>query len=238
MNETFARTELLIGEDGLETLRKARVAVFGIGGVGGYAVEALARSGVGHFLLVDNDVVGESNLNRQIIALRSTLGRYKTAVMKERIADICPETEVETQECFFLPEHADRFDFGAFDYVVDAIDTVSGKLELAVSCQKAGTPLISAMGAGNKLDPSKFEVTDIYRTKGCPLAKVMRRELRKRGIERLKVVYSTEEPKKPLRQILGGDGRKVTPGSMVFVPWTAGLLLASEVVKDLLERQG
>ena len=238
MNETFARTELLIGEDGLETLRKARVAVFGIGGVGGYAVEALARSGVGHFLLVDNDVVGESNLNRQIIALRSTLGRYKTAVMKERIADICPETEVKTQECFFLPEHADRFDFGAFDYVVDAIDTVSGKLELAVSCQKAGTPLISAMGAGNKLDPSKFEVTDIYRTKGCPLAKVMRRELRKRGIERLKVVYSTEEPKKPLRQILGGDGRKVTPGSMVFVPGTAGLLLASEVVKDLLERQG
>ncbi len=238
MNETFTRTELLIGEDGLETLRKARVAVFGIGGVGGYAVEALARSGVGHFLLVDNDVVGESNLNRQIIALRSTLGRYKTAVMKERIADICPETEVETQECFFLPEHADRFDFGAFDYVVDAIDTVSGKLELAVSCQKAGTPLISAMGAGNKLDPSKFEVTDIYRTKGCPLAKVMRRELRKRGIERLKVVYSTEEPKKPLRQILGGDGRKVTPGSMVFVPGTAGLLLASEVVKDLLERQG
>ena len=238
MNETFARTELLIGEDGLKKLRKARVAVFGIGGVGGYAVEALARSGVGHFLLVDNDVVGESNLNRQIIALRSTLGRYKTAVMKERIADICPETEVETQECFFLPEHADRFDFGAFDYVVDAIDTVSGKLELAVSCQKAGTPLISAMGAGNMLDPSKFEVTDIYRTKGCPLAKVMRRELRKRGIERLKVVYSTEEPKKPLRQILGGDGRKVTPGSMVFVPGTAGLLLASEVVKDLLERQG
>ena len=238
MNETFTRTELLIGEDGLETLRKARVAVFGIGGVGGYAVEALARSGVGHFLLVDNDVVGESNLNRQIIALRSTLGRYKTAVMKERIADICPETEVETQECFFLPEHADRFDFGAFDYVVDAIDTVSGKLELAISCQKAGTPLISAMGAGNKLDPSRFEVTDIYRTKGCPLAKVMRRELRKRGIERLKVVYSTEEPKKPLRQILGGDGRKVTPGSMVFVPGTAGLLLASEVVKDLLERQG
>ena len=238
MNETFARTELLIGEDGLKKLRKARVAVFGIGGVGGYAVEALARSGVGHFLLVDNDVVGESNLNRQIIALRSTLGQYKTAVMKERIADICPETEVETQECFFLPEHADRFDFGAFDYVVDAIDTVSGKLELAVSCQKAGTPLISAMGAGNKLDPSKFEVTDIYRTKGCPLAKVMRRELRKRGIERLKVVYSTEEPKKPLRQILGGGGRKVTPGSMVFVPGTAGLLLASEVVKDLLERQG
>ena len=238
MNETFARTELLIGEDGLETLRKARVAVFGIGGVGGYAVEALARSGVGHFLLVDNDVVGESNLNRQIIALRSTLGRYKTAVMKERIADICPETEVETRECFFLPEHAARFDFGAFDYVVDAIDTVSGKLELAVSCQKAGTPLISAMGAGNKLDPSKFEVTDIYRTKGCPLAKVMRRELRKRGIEKLKVVYSTEEPRKPLRQILGGDGRKVTPGSMVFVPGTAGLLLASEVVKDLLERQG
>ena len=237
MNETFARTELLIGEEGLEKLRKARVAVFGLGGVGGYAAEALARSGIGHFLLVDNDVVGESNLNRQIIALRSTLGRYKTAVMKERIADICPETEVETRECFFLPEHADRFDFGAFDYVVDAIDTVSGKLELAVRCREAGTPLISAMGAGNKLDPSRLQVTDVYRTKGCPLAKVMRRELRRRGVEKLKVVYSTEEPRTPLRKILGGDGRKVTPGSIVFVPGTAGLLLASEVVKDLLERQ-
>lgn len=238
MRETFSRTELLIGEEGLAKLRKARVAVFGIGGVGGYAAEALARSGIGHFLLVDNDVVGESNLNRQIIALRSTLGRYKTMVMKERIADICPETEVETQECFFLPEYADRFDFGAFDYVVDAVDTVGGKLELAVRCRDAGTPLISAMGAGNKLDPSRLEVTDVYRTKGCPLAKVMRRELRKRGIERLKVVYSAEEPRTPSRQILGADGRKVIPGSIVFVPGTAGLLLASEVVKDLLERQG
>ncbi len=238
MNETFSRTELLIGEEGLKRLRKAKVAVFGVGGVGGYAVEALARSGVGHFLLVDNDVVGESNLNRQIIALRSTLGRYKTMVMKERIADICPETQTETRECFFLPEHADQFDFHEFDYVVDAIDTVSGKLELAVCCQEAGTPLISAMGAGNKLDPSRFQVTDIYSTRACPLAKVMRRELRRRGVERLKVVYSTEEPRTPLQQILGGDGRKVTPGSMVFVPGTAGLLLASEVVKDLLSQQG
>lgn len=238
MNETFSRTELLIGEEGLKRLRKARVAVFGVGGVGGYAVEALARSGVGHFLLVDNDVVGESNLNRQIIALRSTLGRYKTMVMKERIADICPETQTETRECFFLPEHADQFDFREFDYVVDAIDTVSGKLELAVRCQEAGTPLISAMGAGNKLDPSRFQVTDIYSTRACPLAKVMRRELRRRGVERLKVVYSTEEPRTPIKQILGGDGRKVTPGSMVFVPGTAGLLLASEVVKDLLSQQG
>ena len=236
MNGAFSRTELLIGEDGLARLRKARVAVFGVGGVGGYAAEALARSGIGSFMLVDNDVIGESNLNRQIIALRSTLGRYKTAVMKERILDICPETEVETRECFFLPETADQFAFGGYDYVVDAIDTVGGKLELAVRCQEAGTPLISAMGAGNRLDPAKFEVTDIYSTKGCPLARVMRRELRKRGISSLKVVCSSAETMTPARQIPGADGRKMIPGSMVFAPGTAGLLLASEVVKDLLKR--
>lgn len=252
MNETFARTELLIGEDGLKKLRKARVAVFGIGGVGGYAVEALARSGVGHFLLVDNDVVGESNLNRQIIALRSTLGRYKTAVMKERIADICPETEVETQECFFLPEHADRFDFGAFDYVVDAIDTVSGKVAILERARLAGVPAISAMGAGNKLDPTRFEVAPIEETSVCPLARVMRRELKKRGISGVKAVYSKEEPRLPRFDRLqdgapaeipaeGADGnpagetanRKPVPGSVAFVPSVMGLILAGEVVKDL-----
>ena len=188
-NETFARTELLIGEAGLERLRKSRVAVFGVGGVGGYAVEALARSGVGFLLLVDNDLVSESNLNRQIIALRSTIGKYKTQVMKARIADICPETVVETRECFLLPENVHAFHFEDYDYVVDAIDTVSGKLALAESCYRTGTPVISAMGAGNKLDPTKFTVTDIYKTQICPLARVMRRELRKRGIPKLKVVY-------------------------------------------------
>ena len=237
MNETFTRTELLIGEDGLERLRRAKVAVFGVGGVGGYAVEALARSGIGHFLLVDNDVVSESNLNRQIIALRSTIGKYKTQVMKERIADICPETEVETRECFFLPENADDFSFADYDYVVDAIDTVSGKITLAECCRKTGTRLISAMGAGNKMDPTKFQVTDIYRTQACPLARVMRRELKKRGIPGLKVVYSTEEAMTPKRQVLASDGRKVTPGSMAFVPGAAGLILASEVVKDLLRQE-
>lgn len=234
MSEIFTRTELLIGEEGLMRLKNARVAVFGVGGVGGYAVEALARSGVGHFLLVDNDVVSESNLNRQIIALRSTVGKYKTHVMKERIADICPDTEVETRECFFLPENAADFRFEEYDYVVDAIDTVSGKIALAECCQKAGTKVISAMGAGNKLDPTKFVVTDIYKTQVCPLAKVMRRELKKRGIQGLKVVYSTEEAMTPRQQIISEDGRKVTPGSMAFVPGTAGLILASEVVKDLI----
>lgn len=235
-DETFSRTELLIGEAGLSRLRRARVAVFGIGGVGGYAVEALARSGVGHFLLVDNDVISESNLNRQIIALRSTIGRRKTEVMKERIADICPQTEVETRACFFLPENREAFDFEKFDYVVDAIDTVSGKLALAEGCQAAGTPLISAMGTGNKMDPGKLAVTDISQTSVCPLARVMRRELKKRGIGQLKVVCSTEEVMTPARQIRSEDSGKVIPGSMAFVPGAAGLLLASEVVRDLLAR--
>lgn len=233
MDETFVRTELLTGEEGLKKLRKAKVAIFGIGGVGGYAAEALARSGVGHLMLIDHDVVTESNLNRQIIALRSTLGQYKTQVMKERIADICPDTDVKTQECFFLPESADSFDFKAYSYVVDAIDTISGKLALAEHCKKHGTRLISAMGAGNKWDPASFEVTDISKTSVCPLARVMRRELKKRGIEHLKVVYSTEEAKKPRKEVRSESG-KVTPGSLVFTVGTAGLLLASEVVKDLL----
>lgn len=234
--ETFSRTELLIGEEGLSLLREARVAVFGIGGVGGYVVEALARSGIGHFLLVDHDVISESNLNRQIMAFRSTIGQYKTRVMKARIADICPETEVETRECFFLPENRDIFDFRKYDYVVDAIDTVSGKLTLAECCEQAKTPLISAMGAGNRMNPGNLTIMDIYDTKECPLARVMRRELRKRGIRRLKVVCSTEEAIAPVRQMRSEESGKVIPGSMVFVPGAAGLLLASEVVKDLLER--
>lgn len=234
MDETFLRTELLIGTDGVQRLKNAKVAVFGVGGVGGYVVEALARSGIGHFLLVDNDVVSESNLNRQIIALRSTIGKYKTWVMKERIMDICPAAEVETKECFFLPENADTFHFEDYDYVVDAIDTVSGKISLAECCRKAGTKIISAMGAGNKMDPTKFVVTDIYRTEACPLARVMRRELKKRGIPALKVVYSTEKAMAPKKQIVSEDGRKVTPGSMAFVPGAAGLILASEVVRDIL----
>ena len=233
MDEIFARTELLTGEEGLEKLKRAKVAVFGIGGVGGYVAEALARSGVGHLVLIDHDIVSKSNLNRQIIALCSTLWKYKTQVMKERIADICPDTCVETQECFFLPENADTFDFKAYSYVVDAIDTVSGKLALAEHCKKYGTRLISAMGAGNKWNPANFEVADISQTKICPLARVMRRELKKRGIEHLKVVYSTEEAVKPLKEVRSESG-KVTPGSLVFSVGTAGLLLASEVVKDLL----
>ncbi len=233
-DETFSRTKLLIGEEGLSRLRRAKVAVFGLGGVGGYAAEALARSGVGHFLLVDNDIVSESNLNRQIIALRSTVGRYKTEVMKERIADICPETQVEVRECFFLPEQKRQFSFADYDYVVDAIDTVSGKLALAECCGEAGTPLISAMGAGNRRNPADLQVMDLYETSGCPLARVMRRELRKRGIPHLKVVCSREEAMTPLEQICSGESKKVIPGSMVFVPGAAGLLLASEVVKDLL----
>lgn len=234
MNETFTRTALLTGEEGLEKLKRAKVAVFGIGGVGGYAAEALARSGVGHLLLVDHDTVSESNLNRQIIALRSTLEQYKTKVMKERIHEISPETVVETREYFFLPENADGFQFETYSYVVDAIDTVSGKLALAEHCKRTGTPIISAMGAGNKLDPTRFQVTDLSKTTMCPLARVMRRELKKRGIEHLKVVYSTEEALKPQKTILSEAG-KVTPGSLVTVTGTAGLLLASEVIRDLLQ---
>lgn len=233
MSETFTRTALLVGEEGLGKLRNAKVAVFGIGGVGGYAAEALARSGVGHLLLVDHDRVSESNLNRQIIALRSTIGQAKTQVMKQRIQEISPDTVVETEECFFLPEHAGDFAFETYNYVVDAIDTVSGKLALAEHCKRTGTPLISAMGAGNKLDPSKLKVSDISKTSICPLARVMRRELRKRGIEHLKVVYSTEEAIQPKKTILS-ETKKVTPGSLVTVTGSAGLLLASEVIKDLL----
>lgn len=232
MSETFLRTELLLGEEGIEALGRAAVAVFGIGGVGGYAAEALARSGVGAFLLVDRDVVSVSNINRQIIATIKTVGQSKVEVMRERILDINPRARVEVRNCFFLPENAGEFDFSAYSYVVDAVDTVTAKLELVMRAREAGVPVISSMGAGNKLDPTKFQVADIYETSVCPLARVMRRELRKRGVERLKVVYSTEEALTP-KKILSDDSRRVIPGSVAFVPSVAGLILAGEVVKDL-----
>lgn len=232
MSETFIRTELLLGEDGVAALRRAKVAIFGIGGVGGYTAEALARSGVGAFVLVDRDVVSVSNINRQIIATTRTVGRSKAQLMKERILEINPAASVEVRECFFLPENADEFDFSSYSYVVDAVDTVTAKLELVMRAREAGIPVISSMGAGNKLDPTRFEVADIYDTSVCPLARVMRRELKKRGIERLKVVYSREEALTP-KQILSDESKRGIPGSVAFVPSVAGLILAGEVVKDL-----
>lgn len=226
--EQFSRTELLLGEEAMEILKNARVAVFGIGGVGGYVTEALARSGVGALDLTDKDRVCLSNLNRQIIATHKSIGKYKTEVMRERILDINPEAEVRTHECFYLPETKGEFDFSSYSYVVDAVDTVTAKLSLAEEAKAAGVPMISSMGAGNKLNPFLFETADIYETSVCSLARVMRRELRKRGIDHLKVVYSKEAPLRPLRE---ADG----PGSTAFVPSVAGLLIASEVIRDLTE---
>lgn len=234
MKKQFERTALLLGEAAVEKLADARVAVFGVGGVGGYVIEALARSGVGKFVLTDCDTVSESNINRQIIATHRTVGRYKTEVMKERILEINPEAQVEVRQCFFLPENADSFDFASYSYVVDAVDTVTAKLEIIMRAKAAGVPVISSMGAGNKLDASDFKVSDIYDTRVCPLARVMRRELKKRGIDSLKVVYSEEEPQKPLAEISEG-GKRALPGSVAFVPSVAGLVLAGEVVKDLIE---
>ena len=233
MLDQFARTELLLGKDAVEHLSHCRVAVFGIGGVGGYVCEALARSGVGSFDLIDNDKVCLSNINRQIIATMKTVGEYKTQVMKNRILDINPEAVVNTYECFFLPETAADFPFDKYDYVVDAIDTVTAKIELVMQCRKAGVPIISSMGAGNKLDPTQFRVADIYKTKMDPLAKVMRRELKKRGVTKLKVVYSEEEPICPAESEPQSNGRRSTPGSTAFVPSVAGLIIAGEVIKDL-----
>lgn len=231
MNEKFARTSLLLGEAGLHKLERSSVILFGVGGVGGYAAEALARSGVGHLSLVDKDVVSESNINRQIIATTRTVGRPKTEVMKERIAEINPEAVVDAYRCFYLPETAEQFDFKKYDYVVDAVDNVTAKIELILRAKEAGVPVISSMGAGNKLDASRFEVADIYETSVCPLAKVMRRELKRRGVDSLKVVYSREEPIK--NNAPGEEGHRSTPGSVAFVPSVAGLLLAGEVVRDL-----
>ena len=236
LENQFERTELLLGAEAMERLRNSRVVIFGVGGVGGYVTEALARSGVGAFELVDRDVVSVTNLNRQIIATWKTIGRDKTEVMAERIADINPQAQVTLHKCFFLPETADQFDFSTYDYVVDAVDTVTAKIEIILRAQQAGVPVISSMGAGNKLDPSKFEVADIYKTSVDPLARVMRRELKKRGVRKLKVVYSKEEPMKPLGVIEADPeaGRKDVPGSSAFTPSAAGLLIASEVVKDLI----
>ena len=251
MSNQFSRTELLLGRDAMEHLSECRVAVFGIGGVGGYVCEALARSGIGAFDLIDDDKVCLSNINRQIIATMKTVGQYKTDIMKERILDINPKAEVNTYRCFFLPENAADFPFEQYDYVIDAIDTVTAKIELAMQCSKLDVPLISSMGAGNKLDPTAFRITDIYKTKTDPLAKVMRRELKKRGIKKLKVVYSEEMPIVPLGSEENGtpenkdcpsetEGRhtkrRSTPGSTAFVPSVAGLIIAGEVVKDLTSR--
>lgn len=249
MESRFSRTELLLGPEAMEKLKNSRVAVFGVGGVGGYAVEALARSGVGALDLIDDDVVCSSNINRQIIATTSTVGRPKVEVAEERVREINPDCVVRTYKTFYMPETADRFDFKEYDYIIDAIDTVTGKLELIVRAQAAGTPIISSMGAGNKLDPTAFEVADLYKTSVCPLAKVMRRECRKRGIKHLKVVYSKEEPIRPREDVAAdakedGDGapgaerkgteRRSIPGSTAFVPSVAGLIIAGEVIKDLI----
>ena len=235
MIHQFSRTELLLGEKALERLKKARVAVFGVGGVGGYAVEALARSGVGALDLIDNDTVALSNLNRQIIALYSTIGQHKVDVAKARVHDINPDCEVRVYKTFYLPETAEEFNFSVYDYVIDAIDTVKGKLGLAQQAQDAGTPIISSMGAGNKLDPTAFEVADIYKTSVCPLARVMRCECRKRGIKKLKVVYSKEVPVRPKTVSEETGVRRDIPGSLAFVPSVAGLILAGEVIKDIIK---
>ena len=229
----FSRTALLIGEAGVEKLKKARVAVFGVGGVGGYVAEALARSGVGALDLIDKDTVSESNINRQIIALHSTVGRKKTEVMAERVKDINPAMQVRVHDVFYLPETANSFDFSAYDYVVDAIDTVSGKIALIEQAKRANIPVISSMGAGNKLDATAFKVADIAKTNVCPLARVMRRELKKRGIEHVKVVYSEEEPLPS--NCTDEETGKAVPGSIAFVPSVVGLIIAGEVIKDLIK---
>ncbi len=236
MDKYFSRTEMLLGSEAMEKLASSRVAIFGVGGVGGYAVEALARTGVGKLDIIDSDTVSESNLNRQIYALRSTVGQYKVDAASERIRDINPSAKVRAYRTFYTPETADAFDFTEYDYVVDAIDTVAGKIALVVNADRAGVPIISSMGAGNKLDPTKFEVADIYSTSVCPLARVMRYELRRRGIKKLKVVYSKEPPIKPAPTSDSDDtSRRSVPGSVAFVPSVAGLIIAGEVIKDLIK---
>jgi len=237
MLDQFSRTELLLGREGMERLARARVAVFGLGGVGGHAVEALARSGVGALDLVDSDQITLTNLNRQLLATRRTLGRFKADAARERVLEINPEAAVTVWKVFYGPETAGQFDFSRYDYVVDAIDTVTGKLALIRQAQAAGTPVISCMGAGNKLDPTAFRVADIYETSVDPLARVMRKELKKRGVRSLKVVYSREAPRAPsgalYQEALEGEARRQVPGSSAFVPPAAGLILAGEVVRDI-----
>jgi hypothetical protein len=226
----FERTALLLGKASVERLARKRVAVFGVGGVGGFVCEGLVRAGIGAIDIVDKDTVALSNLNRQLIALHSTVGKNKVDVLEERLKDINKNLIIKKYKCFFLPETSETFDFREYNYVVDAIDTVTGKIELILKAKEAGVPIISAMGAGNKLDPTAFQVSDIYKTSVCPLARVMRRELKKRGVEKLKVVYSKEEPIKPQFE----EGEEVVPGSVSFVPPVVGLIIAGEVVKDLI----
>ena len=248
MLNQFSRTELLLGKEAMEILNRAHVAVFGVGGVGGFAVEALVRSGIQHIDIIDDDKVCLTNLNRQIIATRSSVGKYKVDVMKERILDINPETEVNVFKCFYLPETRSQFDFSKYDYVVDAVDTVTAKIQLILQAKEANTPIISSMGAGNKLDPTKFEVADISETSVCPLARVMRQTCKKRGIKNVKVVYSKEKPIRPIEDMSiscrahcicpPGTKHKCTdrrdiPGSTAFVPSVAGLIIAGEIIKDL-----
>ena len=226
----FERTALLLGKASVEKLARKRVAVFGVGGVGGFVCEGLVRAGIGAIDIVDKDIVAISNINRQLIALHSTVGKNKVDVLEERLKDINKNLIIKKYKCFFLPETSETFDFREYDYVVDAIDTVTVKIELILKAKEAGVPIISAMGAGNKLDPTAFQVSDIYKTSVCPLARVMRRELKKRGVEKLKVVYSKEEPIKPQFE----EGEEVVPGSISFVPPALGLIIAGEVVKDLI----
>lgn len=248
MLNQFSRTQLLLGESAMQELANKRVAVFGIGGVGGYACEALVRSGIGAFDLIDDDKVCLTNLNRQIIATRKTVGRYKTEVMKERMLEINPNVDVRIHNCFFLPENADEFPFDEYDYIIDAVDTVTAKISIIMKANELGIPVISSMGAGNKLDPTAFMVADIYKTRVCPLAKVMRRELKKRGVKKLKVVYSEEQPTRPIEDMSiscrtncicpPGAEHKCTerrdiPGSVAFVPSVVGLIIAGEVIKDI-----
>jgi tRNA A37 threonylcarbamoyladenosine dehydratase len=234
MDQQFERLQNLIGRESLEKLKTVRVAVFGVGGVGGYVCEALVRSGVGAFDLIDSDSVAESNLNRQIIALHSTVGEDKVDVMKRRMLDINPEVKVEVHKCFYLPENADDFDFSKYDYIIDAVDTITAKIEIIKRANEQGIPIISAMGAGNKLDPSRFKVADIYKTSVCPLCRVMRRELKKRNIKNLKVVYSDEEPIES--KLYDEERHKAIPGSSAFCPSACGLVIASEVFKDLINK--
>ena len=248
MLNQFSRTQLLLGESAMQELANKRVAVFGIGGVGGYACEALVRSGIGAFDLIDDDKVCLTNLNRQIIATRKTVGRYKTEVMKERMLEINPNVDVRIHNCFFLPENADKFPFNEYDYIIDAVDTVTAKISIIMKANELRIPVISSMGAGNKLDPTAFRVADIYKTRVCPLAKVMRRELKKRGVKKLKVVYSEEQPTRPIEDMSiscrtncicpPGAEHKCTerrdiPGSVAFVPSVVGLIIAGEVIKDI-----
>ncbi|WP_276981444.1 tRNA threonylcarbamoyladenosine dehydratase [Johnsonella ignava] len=236
----LSRTRLLLGSENIEKLKAARVAVFGIGGVGGYVAEALARSAVGSIDIIDNDIISASNINRQIIALHSTIGRYKTEVMKERIKDINPECHVVEHRCFFLPENQDGFNFKDYNYVVDAVDTVAAKIAIVLAADRAGVPVISSMGTGNKFDPLRFKTADIYETSVCPLARVMRRELKKRGIKKLKTVFSDEQPKEYYyvscnEEVSDISSKRSIPGSLAYVPPAAGLIIASVVISELIK---